>query len=174
MTGSYRLLSASPLWLTFAVLYFLCIGVLHIGRWVFEGRAYNTSFTSEYGDVALITVVLIGMTVMKNQPMVSGVWGVLDFQVTLAGMCLIAGLASNYYLNAKEVMDIYHNMFVLPLLAYLILSTVPIVFKYGTTRDKKAVVAFIVIWAAFGLYDIATGRLDQRTWLHNHGGWPQK
>jgi hypothetical protein len=162
------------LWLTFAVLYFFCIGILHIGRWAFEGHAYNTSFASEYGDIALITVVLIGVTVLRFQSHITGVLENLDFQVILAGVCLIAGLASNYYLNAKEVMDIYHNMVVFPLLAYLVLTTVPVIFKYGTTLEKTAIVVLIVIWALLGVIDIATGRLGQRNWLHNHGGWPQK
>ena len=174
MNGIYRLLNASPLWLTFAVLYFLCIGILHIGRWAFEGHAYNTSLASEYGDVALITVVLIGVTAMSRQSHITGVLGVLDFQVTLVGMCLIAGLASNFYLNATEVMDIYHNIFVLPLLAYLILTTVPVIFKYGTALEKTATVISIAVWTLPGLVDILTGRLDQRQWLHNHGGWPTK
>jgi hypothetical protein len=174
MNGSFEILKASPLWLMFAVLYVLCIAILHIGRWAFEGHAYNTSFASEYGDIALITIILIGATVLKGQSSVSGVLGFLVFQGTVAGMCLIAGLYSNYFLNAKEVMDIYHNMIVLPLLAYLLLTTVPVIFKYGTPLEKTAVVILIVIWALLGYYDIATGRLDQRTWLHNHGGWPTK
>ncbi len=156
------------------MLYVFCIVVLPVGRLFFEGHAYNVSLASKYGGMALIFCILIGTVVLRGQSSIPGWFGSGSFQIALAMICVIAGVVSNNYLNAKEVMDIYHNMFVLPLLAYLILSTVPVVFKYGTARDKKAAVAFIVIWAAFGLYDIATGRLDQPKWLADHGHWSKK
>ncbi len=111
---------------------------------------------------------MIGVTVLRHESFIAN----LHSEIVLAVLCLFIGIASNYFLNAKEVMDIYHNIVVLPLLAYLLITILPVIFEHGTATEKTTVVILVAIWALLLWYDMATGRLDQQRWLATNHQWP--
>ncbi|MBI3305285.1 hypothetical protein HYZ80_03125 [Candidatus Parcubacteria bacterium] len=165
-----NLLAAMPIWLTFAVLFFLCIGILPLGRRYFEGFPYNIALSNAYGDVALIVCVMIGVTVLqregapewlrRNQLAIgwaSVAVGVLDATV----------IASGIWRNTLT--DTYHNLVVVSLLVYLVpLTALPVVFVSGAFYERAAFLFFGLVFAATFAYDWRTGRLQQTKWLRGN------
>lgn len=165
------LLAVMPIWFTFAVVFFLCIGILPLGRRYFEGFPYNIALSSAYGDVALIVCVMIGTTVLQRAG--APEWlhryqlaiGVVSVGVGIFDATVIAG-----GFRKNTVIDNYHNVVVVPLLLYLVLFTeLPIVFDRGKLAEFSGFLICGGIWVATLVYDWTEGRLQQTKWLQEQG-----
>jgi hypothetical protein len=173
MSGSYALLKALPLGLTAAVLFFLCIGILHIGRERSEGLPYNVAWSSEIGDPFLICYVLTGIAILQRPGTVLGNWQV-TFQFWAAILGAISAVAAQAMAvrglaRGPKLMDAYHNFVIVPLLVFLIISFLPVIWFSGTWMERQMTCGLVFIWAGLVLYDIANYRLDQRSWLMANG-----
>jgi hypothetical protein len=62
-------------------------------------------------------------------------------------------------------MDTYHNLFIVPLLIFLLATMLPVTFYYGTWFEVSSTVFFGVLWLVLMLFDWRTGRLDQPEWM---------
>jgi hypothetical protein len=71
--------------------------------------------------------------------------------------------------RSGQVMDIYHDVVIAPLILYFAITLVPVIYYNGTKAEKTALLCFIVLWAALVAFDIKYERMDQRTWLSLHG-----
>jgi len=166
------LLAENPVWLTLVILYVATIGILPLGRWLFEGFRYNVALSSKYGDVALIVCVLIAASILKRQP-VEPWLASSTFHGVAIGLSIGIGLIAEVLVRANpslrmgcEIMDVYHNLFIVPLFVYLILAiAIPAIYLYGTGLQKIVSLSLLVAWATLFVYDLHTGRLNQREWL---------
>lgn len=104
LVGTYEILGNLPLWFLAPILCFLCIGILHVGREMFEGFAYNISRASQYGDGGLIVCILIGATVVKRGR-VPELMNNETFLWTWATLSIIVGVVWElviYYQNGRK------------------------------------------------------------------------
>ncbi|MCX6752215.1 MAG: hypothetical protein NTZ87_01810 [Candidatus Nomurabacteria bacterium] len=162
--GGYWILSVLPIWATAFILYMMTMGVIFILRDRYEGLFYNTSYSAMIGDGALLVVVLMAAGILQRgetliptllqsgrNHYVVAVWG-FSFGV------LCWWLSS----DPKQWADIWHNLVIVPLLFYLGIILLPVIFKNGTRAEVVATLFFIVIWIALVGYDKVTQRLNQR------------
>ena len=172
--GIYHWLQQSPTWLTFAVLFFFCIGVVPLGRKLFEGTAYNVALSSKWGDIGLICSIVVAARILKRQTVQVRWFEGLVFPITV----LVVGLAIGVCLHIRTmvghswmfgpVMDAYHNLIVVPLFFFLLALTLPIIWLHGAAIEKALTLISLALWVVLVLYDLKTGRLDQRRWLEMH------
>jgi hypothetical protein len=65
--------------------------------------------------------------------------------------------------------DIYHHLFIAPLILYLAITLLPVILIHGTRVEKLCVLCFALLWTALVVFDVTHGRMNQRQWLQNHG-----
>src|SRR5258708_24949568 len=102
MYGSHLFVTTYPWWVVFAVLYFLVIGILPIIRRIFEGQTYNNCLSSEYGDVALILVIMIGVDVLRRTEHVDGFVGTINFHNIIGFAVVVVGIVWQLATMEKE------------------------------------------------------------------------
>ncbi len=171
LTGVHWVLANIPTEILFFSLFFICVGILHLGRWKFENLPYNISMASEIGDVALICAAMIAHKILNrpegvNMWLEKSIWIVL-FQLT--SMC-----ATWYGFNSsgepQTKMDDFHNKIIAPLLALLLSASLPVVLVDGTKTEITSFFAFILVYAGFLRHDAKAGRLKQVKWFREELG----
>jgi hypothetical protein len=174
MKGVYLVLAMAPLWITAMVLVIFCIGILYPGRKWFEGMAYNVAFSSNYGDMALIGVPLIGIWILQTGGNVPMFANSSCYQSACAIIAVAVGIACHLACTADlkkkgrtvMVMDSYHNLVVIPLLVYLILFiNIPIMIASGSFFQWLSEAVLVFIWTLLVFVDFKMDRLDQQMWL---------
>jgi len=65
--------------------------------------------------------------------------------------------------------DIYHHLFVAPLIFYLAITLLPVILINGTKIEKFCVVCLALVWVTLVVFDLKHERMNQRRWLQNHG-----
>ena len=163
-----------PVWALATGLFLLCIGAVHLMRGWFEGFPYNVASSSEIGDAALAGVVLIGATVIQRNSALPESISNLRFHAIAGGIALAAGCYFLYMSRDSQGKfvqwaDLYHNIAIAPVIAYLMVITAPVIFLRGTFVEKCAMVGFGFVWVLCVVFDAHTGRLDQRTWVEKQG-----
>jgi hypothetical protein len=173
LVGSYYVLATLPVWATAAILFAITMATILVGRDVLEGLPYNVAYSAIIGDAGLLIGVLIAATILQ--------WGIVDvpqwlhsgtthvlilFVLALGGtaVCLLT-LGS----RSGQAMDIYHDTVIAPLILYLAITLVPVIYYNGTKTEKLSVLVCFVLWASLVVFDIKYKRMDQRSWLQNHG-----
>src|SRR3989344_5673004 len=165
-------LTSFPEWQIFAILFFLCIGVLPIGRLLIEGRSYNISYASAYGDIALILMALIAKEILYQHPAPEWLSSHL-YQRVAFWICVFAGIVSDAVAVKTgrgwgTLMDFYHNIVVVPLLLYMLATAIPLIFTQGTWSDRGYTFLLAGIWIWTFIADALTGRLQQPEYLETH------
>ncbi len=164
-----------PIWGLALLLYLLTGFVVDAGRETLEGFSYNVSHAARYGDIGLIVVILIAVTVLKRVQILPS-WLTSDlYHLCLAFVCLAIGViieagvlaSSNWQLG--QAVDVYHNLAIVPLFLYLLAILLPITYLYGNSNEKTATILLLLLWLALVIYDAGTGRLSQREWLEKQG-----
>ncbi len=165
----YWLLNAVPVDVLGFSLWFLCVGILHFGRWRYEGLSYNISMASELGDTALIFAGIRAAGILQGRPFEVGLgmeyWHMLALLLGATFSSAYVGLTNK---PGQTKMDFYHNIFVAPLLFVLIFLSLPVVIQYGNWKDIVAFFSYIAVWVALLGYDGPNGRLQQPAWLKKH------
>ncbi len=174
----YDLLAQVPIWLAAFVLVILCVGVLHPMREANEGFPYNISYASEVGDICLITIVLIGLTVLQQRGLptitlqngASADWG--NFARWWGWLSLALAIlwpTCIRVLQGKGTWtDFYHNIFIVPLLFFLLGVAGPLIWFVGSGQEFIWACLLLYAWAGLLLYDNFTGRLQQTLWLEKN------
>ncbi len=177
--GSQRLLRKLPISVTGFILMIFTTDVLYPGREILEGIPYNVSYASLLADVGLGLVIVIGAEIFKDDHLVkilmkaprgfiySKGYHVLVLLVAACVAALLEVVPSP--LNKPQVMDIYHNIVVVPLFMYLLATTYPAIVSLGNMRQRRFAFWLLMLWAAAMVFDMATDRLAQRPWLERHG-----
>ena len=167
--GSHYVLSRLPIWASALLFLGVTLGVIYVARDAFEGLPYKVAYSAQFGDSALAGAVLIGATVLRRHDP-------LPWQITSGYFHLLAAIVSVgfgimwWYLERPTHWgDIYHHLFVAPLILYLAITLVPVILINGTKVEKVAVFCFALFWATLVGFDIKYERMNQRQWLQNHG-----
>ncbi len=163
---SHVVLTAIPIWVILACLIATLYVPIYAGRWILEGFPYNVSTSAMFGDAALTVYIILAAEVLKREPALPQ-W---TTNASFNFICIFAGVAA--FLTAPyaaKAMDQYHNWFIVPVMAYLIASTLPVVFLGGIRGEICASVGFFLVWGGFLWFDIHHHLLNQREWIINHG-----
>ena len=169
-----------PGWFLAVAMIFLGYGVLFLFRDFFEGHYYDVSFASVIGDAGLIGVILIGAEILKNQGAVSADWA---RSVYCHCICALAAIGAGAFLLVRvrrqqrwfgEYADRYHNIVVVPIFSYLVITLLPVIFYQGNSFEKKATIFFIALWVILVCIDSRTDtrktkRLEQQAYLKARG-----
>lgn len=168
LIGSYHVLAVLPIWATALILYMMTIGVIFVLRDRYEGLFYNTSYSAMLGDGALIGVVLMAAEILKR-----GVVSLPEFpQSVYFHICfaLVGGVLGCFWWlrisHPQQWGDVYHHLVIVPLVVYLGLTLLPVIYYNGTRMEVIATICLIALWAGLVVYDLRSGRLDQRKY-HN-------
>ena len=155
-----------------SVLYFFAVPFVWAGRKVFEGGAYNVSFASNFGDLALCVMFGIGILVLQQQNGVPPKWLqgtamqiALLFTVTIA---MVTFTVMEHLSSPKQVMDIYHNAIIVPVFFYLTIMLGSVIWTSGMQTQQIFAAFLVLVWAILFIVDIKEGRLNQREWLRVH------
>ncbi len=168
--GSQYFLGQLPIWASSLILYVLMIGIIPVGRYVFDGYFYNVAWSSKLGDVFLIGCIAIGKSILQEQGVKTEAFTTTGYHLALAVVSVTIGILVQMNLKQKRVMDRYHALFVVPVFLYFGLSVVvPLNFMQGTAFQKWLTVALALAWLALVAFDGITGRLDQEAWLRKKG-----
>lgn len=169
----YKLFFVVPIWVTVLFLDFFCIDILYMGREKTEGFPYNISWSSQYGDRALIIGILIGVSILKKigiAPPFNGYYPIICLIVSMLTGAVLYIIAFNNPKNKPyTAMDQYHNAIIVPILVYSLLLFVPFIYKFGTTIERAISFSMLFIWFLSFLYDLRDGRLQQRPWIMANG-----
>ncbi|HTE48986.1 MAG TPA: hypothetical protein VK675_03710 [Candidatus Paceibacterota bacterium] len=157
--GSYWVLTKLPIWATAILLYIVTIGAIFILRDCCEGLFYNTSYSAMLGDGALMVVVLMAAEILKRRALTpeSG-W----FHIVASALGVILGVVWWALDLPEQWGDRYHHLVIAPLLCYLFITLLPVIYKNGTEAEIIATLALTVVWALLCVYDVKTDRLNQR------------
>jgi len=165
LVGSYYLLSALPIWATALIMYMLTQGVLFVLRDWCEGLYYNTSYSAVLGDGALVCIVLMAAEILqRGAPWPAWVRGGLFQNGLFHFVALFASLSLGVVWlildQPKQWGDRYHHAVVAPLLCYLGVTLLPVIFLNGKGWEIAATIFLILIWIGLVIYDVRT----QRSW----------
>ena len=167
----YTILSTTPVWALFAVLFVLTYGAIFVGRHFFEGVPYQVSYSAFIGDAGLLVAVLIAATVLQHEsvtilPEVARLHvGVALFAFIICSMISFASLKSR---NGK-LMDIYHDVFIAPVVVYLGFTLLPVIYQSGNQLEKGSTSFAIALWLACVYLDAKFDRMNQRRLLERMG-----
>ena len=171
--GIYYVLANLPIWATALILYFGTLGAIHVGRDYFEGLPYQVSYSAQLGDVALFIVVLIAAGILQRSSAEIPLWLQMPeaHGAILVGSFLIGIIVCVVTLKSRSghYMDIYHDVVIAPVILYLAITLLPVIFLSGTAGEIDATINLALFWSCLVVFDIRNNRMDQRTWLKNNG-----
>ena len=173
LVGSIYVLALLPIWAIALILYFGTLGVIHVGRDYFEGLPYQVAYSAQFGDAALFGAVLIAAGILQTEVAYIPEWlqnGNTHLMIASGSYSLgIAVCLATLKTRSGQFMDIYHDVVIGPLILYLAITLLPIIFLNGSTTEVLATICLALFWAGLVIFDIKKQRMDQRTWLKNNG-----
>jgi hypothetical protein len=173
MHAIYGMLSqCSLLWLGIT-LYLGCVVAIRVIRDFTEGLGYNIARSSEYGDVALIGFILIGVHILQRGGQLTDWYYSVECLVVLivAGIAIMAVFWVLWWRSGDRftIADAYHHTIVAPLFGGLIAIAMQFIVQHGSVLQQGAACALAILWFGFVVWDYNTGRMAQWKWLEEHG-----
>lgn len=157
-------------WLVVLVVIAGSTGGVLLFRWLFERELYERSRASVPGDQFL--ALYCGIIAYIYQTDLPSGW-YLDWQwmFGLRIFCVSAAVGLHWLamrnLRSRAFSclpaQIYHNLFVVPMLLYIVLSTLPMLYLGRFLWLQLAALACLLIWAGLLVWDIRHGNLVQKT-----------
>lgn len=174
MVGIYWFLANCPIWATAMILYFSTLGVIHVGRDYFEGIPYQVAYSAQFGDTLLFGAVLIAATILQQRDGADiPLWFQgLGTQILVLGGCFLLGFVVcivTLKTRSGQKMDMFHDIAMGPVILFLAITLLPVIWNNGTVVEISATAGFILVWAGLTVFDIKHERMDQRKWLQSHG-----
>ncbi len=166
--GSHHFLNAYPLYV-YALIFVFGYLLLLVGRWLFEGRAYNVARSASWGDASLTGFLVVAAFIIQNQNFAPADWMESKcFHFTLISITFLS--SSIYFLISvpKQIMDKFHAFVIVPLFTYFILSTIPVYILYGGLIKIVLGFSLLLLWLTLVISDGKEKRLDQRKWIRKH------
>jgi hypothetical protein len=171
--GIHAFLAWCPIWLTALVLYAITDCVIHILRDWREGFGYQVAYSAKIGDTGLVGCVLIAATILKRGDLVLPTWLMSpSIQPLILFACLVLGVVvcvKTLGSRSGQAGDIYHDVFIVPLILFFAITLLPVIYLGGTTFEQIAAVCLILLWATLVVFDFKACRMNQRAWLKGHG-----
>ncbi|MFJ1708558.1 hypothetical protein [Kitasatospora sp. NPDC088346] len=161
--GSAWVLRKLPPWATglIALSFVLIVGIL---RLAIEGRYYDYALSSLPGDFLIaIELALIGRMLRDaggSLPLAGSVaWHSIVGATSLA-VGIVLYVRSG--LTEETVANSYHNLVVVPILSYSVISTIPVLLQGKRLRALTALVCLLA-WLGFFIYDVSNGNLQKNS-----------
>ena len=177
MIGIYRLLERTPIWLTALIFFAISFGAINELRDQLEGLPYQVARSAIYGDAGLFIGVLIAQTIIKRRA--QGHFIILSrrldswrTQAVIIVACFWLGFMADILTlksRSGQVADVYHDVVLAPVILFLVIMLLPVIFKNGRQHEKAAIVLIAAFYFGMVGLDISQSRLDQRSWLMRHG-----
>ncbi len=167
----YSILSVTPIWALFGILFALTFGAIFVGRHIFEGVPYQVSYSAQVGDAALLMAVLIAATILQRGNAVIPAWAP-RLSVVIAGIALFIGIVvcvSTLTSRGGKLMDIYHDVVIAPIVMYFAITLLPVIYQNGTALEQGATWFAIAFWMICVIYDVHDDRMNQRRLLERMG-----
>ncbi len=175
LIGIHYLLATTPLWKLAPFLYLATDGVIHFLRDKKEGFAYQTSWSAKYGDLALLSVVLMVASDLHDGVYVPSWAGNPWIQAFLLVASVAAGIVICVHTigqrsgkpgESGQFGDIYHDVVVAPFILFSAITLLPVIWysadwveQYGWTAAMAA------IWAWLVYRDFKSDRINQREYI---------
>jgi len=162
--GIFKLIATTRWWVTLGVL--LAVGwaipfvIADRGTKLF----YNFSYSGMIGDLCLLIVICIGITMLQRGEALpiwfsGGVTQIL-WLIICIGMGAYLGSADTPW-PIESPADRYHNMITVPVFMFLLPLMILAIKHGGDEVEWPTVWVLVLVWAALGVYDGATNRLNQ-------------
>jgi hypothetical protein len=167
--GSHYVLSGLPIWASALIFYGVTMGVIYVARDIFEGLPYQVAYSVQFGDTALAGAVLIAATILhRGDPLP---WRLSSGYFHILAAIVSVGFGITWWSldRPSHWGDIYHHLFVAPLIFYLAITLLPVILINGTKVEKFSVLCFALLWATLVAFDLKHERMNQRQWLQSHG-----
>lgn len=149
------------------VLFALTTGMVLLIRWIEEGEAYDVAFSSFPGDASLALYCGSIATICQKQ-LPDGIHMIPEWNSATAIASILAGLAIHCagFLGKKSHAwnslgaQKYHNIVVIPLLSYSVISTLPIVWHGNDIASATSAIGFVLFWICAFFVDLTRGNLN--------------
>jgi hypothetical protein len=168
--GSVWLLANVPWYFIVPCVIGLSTGMVLLIRWLTEYEFYDNALSSMPGDSFLAVYCgFIGWICQHDLPQglhMKPMWHVDIFAVaiiiaiSLHVLAIARGGASRSWTMLPT--QWYHNLVVLPLLLYAILSTLPILWNGNYVWPQLSALNCLFAWGGLFVWDIANGNLVQK------------
>ena len=171
LSGGHNFLNAYPLYV-YALIYVFFYSLLLIGRWHYEGRAYDIAYSSKFGCLSLAIFVIIGAGIIQQENFHPANWiESRAFHLITIFVSIVVAFIFIFITRPKEKMDRWFALVDLPLLFYFVITVIPI-YWYGNVTQKIVGFLLLLLWLIWVIIDIKNDRLDQRKWLRkNRPNW---
>jgi hypothetical protein len=167
--GSHYVLSGLPIWASSLILYGVTMGVLYVVRDIFEGLPYQVAYSAQFGDTVLVGAVLVAATILQRGEALPWWLSSGCYHVFAALIGVSVGVTWWWIDRPTQWGDIYHHLFVAPLILYLVITLLPVILINGTRVEKICALCFALLWARLVVFDVTHARMSQRQWLQSHG-----
>ncbi len=172
--GSTWLLRKLPPLGVFMAALLLSTGVVELLRVALEGTYYDRSLSSVPGDAFLcLYLALIASHLRRGRPtsrlLHSVPWHlVVGFAAAVTGILLYV-LALVQSSGKETVANSYHNLVVVTIFGYAIVSTVPVIFNTGDRLLRRAAMTCLLIWLGLLAIDSSEGNLEKNRVASHRG-----
>lgn len=166
MHGSFALLVTSPIWLLFVGLELVCFGGMLAIRKATEGLAYNPAYSSFIGIQFFLIAIVLEAAYNLRHSAPSGTIASGTFQWIVGSVAILYALWRLFVYDNPA--DKYHQLVVMPLLIWLLGTTVPFLWTHGET-DQIIVISLLGAFTCLVAIDVMTGRSKPRVWMIKHG-----
>jgi hypothetical protein len=173
LVGIYYVLFNTNIWVMLAVLWFVVDKMTRLIRKKTEGFDYQIARTPDYGDPAIVTALLMTVSILQSQPVEPpALFNNLSNQVLACIFFTIVGGAA--YVATKEsrsgrLGDLFHDIVLFPILLFLVVALLPILWTYGSWIQIAAVPAIATFMSALLWHDTKHNKLKQREYLLRKG-----
>jgi hypothetical protein len=115
-----HILATVPIWIQAPIYFLLSIGIIWMLRDAQEGIAYNAARSSQLGDAALLTIVLMAISMLQDGRPVPPPLNLACMQTMVFVIAVAVGLLWYFWLDPTVRWgDRYHHLVVAPMLVYL-------------------------------------------------------
>ena len=155
------------------------LSLMPLGRSMLEGFPYNICFSTIIGDpVGLVTAVLVVVTVLQRdcgqirlpRRLMEGLQrGSVHW--VLALLSLFVGVACHFATSTSRVvtlMDLYHDLWIIPLFSYLGFILFPIIIFNGKKKEKAIFAGCIFLWLMLAIFDGNNTLMHQYQWCQHN------
>ena len=167
--GSHWLLANIPLVGVWPLVIFPTVLLGGFLRERVSGIMYNISYASFFGDMLFlpIPIFLAAEILQRNASPIPASISTWEFHATCALLAITAGaLLAWVGWNRNDNLDrFHHDLFVVPYITYLLLSTIPVIWCRGSSVEWWGVIGAILCWIVLFAYDCRSGRVDQPQWF---------
>lgn len=167
--GSHYSLMEMPISAIALCLFLVTMGAMFLIRLVDQGLFYNVAVSAMLGDgVALYAVLLTAEVLKRGTPLPAFLQNPLYHSVALFIAMVAGGIWLKFDWNTHWA-DRYHHGVIVPLLVYLALTLIPVLWVNGTKSENRILLGVVVFYGSTIAFDIVTQRMDQLKHLLKHG-----